>query len=116
MLLGMIFRLYSEIFVEIHALFLEILRFEFVTLFVKHPVLGNGTPVSRIEYETQRLNTEHFVSFEESESVFSKPRDLSSQSEAADADIMLKQKYVKHLPRRNYVIKLVPKLDGKYDE
>ena len=38
MLLGMIFRLYSEIFVEIHALFLEILRFEFVTLFVKHPV------------------------------------------------------------------------------
>ena len=38
MLLGMIFRLYSEIFVEIHALFLEILHFEFVTLFVKHPV------------------------------------------------------------------------------
>ena len=38
MLLGMIFRLYSEIFVEIHALFLKILRFEFVTLFVKHPV------------------------------------------------------------------------------
>ena len=38
MLLGMIFRLYSEIFVEIQALFLEILRFEFVTLFVKHPV------------------------------------------------------------------------------
>ena len=34
----MIIRLYSEIFVEIHALFLEILRFEFVTLFVKHPV------------------------------------------------------------------------------
>ena len=34
----MIFRLYSEIFVEIQALFLEILRFEFVTLFVKHPV------------------------------------------------------------------------------
>ena len=43
MLLGMIFRLYSESFVEIHALFLEILRFEFVTLFVKHPVyLRNG--------------------------------------------------------------------------
>ena len=40
MLLGMIFRLYSEIFVEIQALFLEILRFEFVTLFVKHPVGG----------------------------------------------------------------------------
>ena len=38
MLLGMIFRLYSEIFVEIQALFPEILRFEFVTLFVKHPV------------------------------------------------------------------------------
>ena len=38
MLLGMIFRLYSEIFVEIHALFLEILRFQFVTLFVKRPV------------------------------------------------------------------------------
>ena len=38
MLLGMIFWLYSELFVEIHALFLEILRFEFVTLFVKHPV------------------------------------------------------------------------------
>ena len=37
-LLGMIFRLYSEIFMERHALFLEILRFEFVTLFVKHPV------------------------------------------------------------------------------
>ena len=35
MLLGLIFRLYSEIFVEIQALFLEILRFEFVTLFVK---------------------------------------------------------------------------------
>ena len=35
---GMIFRLYSEFFVEIQALFLEILRFEFVTLFVKHPV------------------------------------------------------------------------------
>ena len=42
MLLGMIFRLYSEIFVEIHALFLEILRFEFVTLFVKHPVKVGG--------------------------------------------------------------------------
>ena len=38
MLLGMIFRLYSENFVEIKALFPEILRFEFVTLFVKHPV------------------------------------------------------------------------------
>ena len=38
MLLGMTFRLYSEIFVEIQSLFLEILRFEFVTLFVKHPV------------------------------------------------------------------------------
>ena len=34
----MIFRLYSENFVEIQALFPEILRFEFVTLFVKHPV------------------------------------------------------------------------------
>ena len=34
----MIFRLYSEIFVEIQALFPEILRFEFVTLFVEHPV------------------------------------------------------------------------------
>ena len=39
MLLGMIFRLYSENFVEIKALFPEILRFEFVTLFVKHPVV-----------------------------------------------------------------------------
>ena len=37
-LLGMILRLYSEIFVEIQALFPELLRFEFVTLFVKHPV------------------------------------------------------------------------------
>ena len=39
MLLGMIFRLYSENFVEIKALFPEILHFEFVTLFVKHPVM-----------------------------------------------------------------------------
>ena len=38
MLLGMIFRLYSENFMEIQALFPEILRFQFVTLFVKHPV------------------------------------------------------------------------------
>ena len=38
MLLGMILRLYSEIFVEIQASFPEILRFEFVTLFVKHSV------------------------------------------------------------------------------
>ena len=38
MLLGTILRLYSEIFVEIQVLFPEILRFEFVTLFVKHPV------------------------------------------------------------------------------
>ena len=42
MLLGMIFRLYSEIFVEIHALFLEILHFEFVTLFVKYPVFSEN--------------------------------------------------------------------------
>ena len=33
----MILRLYSDIFVEIQALFPEILRFEFVTLFVKTP-------------------------------------------------------------------------------
>ena len=39
MLLGMIFRLYSKNFVEIQALFPEILRIEFVTLFVEHPVL-----------------------------------------------------------------------------
>ena len=42
MLLGMIFRLYSENFVEIQALFPEILRFQFVTLFVKHPVVSTG--------------------------------------------------------------------------
>ena len=34
----MTLRLYRAIFVEIHALFPEILRFEFVTLFMKHPV------------------------------------------------------------------------------
>ena len=45
MLLGMIFRLYGENFVEIQALFPEILRFEFVTLFVKHPVYRSRYPI-----------------------------------------------------------------------
>ena len=40
----MTLRLYRAIFVEIHALFAEILCFEFVTLFVNHPVLS--IPVS----------------------------------------------------------------------
>ena len=70
MLLGMIFRLYSEIFVEIHALFLEILRFEFVTLFVKHPVargqlvrwlphINEGVTIARAHVHTPLLYLEN---------------------------------------------------------
>ena len=64
MLLGMIFRLYSEIFVEIHAFFLEIFRFELVTLFVKHPVCAGkyfmDTLVShRLICSNSRLKTVH---------------------------------------------------------
>ena len=35
----MTLRLYRVFFVEIRSLYPEILRFEFVTLFMKHPVL-----------------------------------------------------------------------------
>ena len=41
----MTLRLYRVIFVEIHALFPAILRFELVTLFMKHPAQKEGLMV-----------------------------------------------------------------------
>ena len=59
----MIFRLYSEIFVEIHALFLDILHFEFVTLFVKHPVehAMHALTASRQDATSQRTGPRRAV-------------------------------------------------------
>ena len=47
----MILRIYSEIFVEIQVSFPEILRFEFVTLFVKHPVLRYDSDLHPLEMD-----------------------------------------------------------------
>ena len=45
---------------EIHALFLEILRFEFVTLFVKHPVyvVTGGVPLEVRTFTSRRCISE----------------------------------------------------------
>ena len=46
--------LYRATFVEVHALFPEILRFEFATLFMKHPVDGQLPSVLSPIYGSER--------------------------------------------------------------
>ena len=59
----MTLRLYHAIFVEIHELFPEILRFEFVTLFMKHPVCCRAAALSNNDLEEVIDHSDHVTLF-----------------------------------------------------